>query len=114
MTDELVIGIDLGTTNSVVATVEHGRSVVIPNRGGAQLTPSVVAISPNGKRLVGQLAKRQATTNAEHTVHASKRLIGRKFSSKQVQEALSYLSHQVVQSVEVLTRTVAVIQVASR
>lgn len=90
---EPVIGIDLGTTNSVVATVEDGVPVVIANRGGYRLTPSIVAVSRNGKRLVGQLAKRQAITNAENTAYASKRLIGRKWSSSQVQEARSRLTY---------------------
>ena len=73
---EPVIGIDLGTTNSVVATVRDGQPRVIPNRTGQNLTPSIVAVAKNGKRLVGQLAKRQAVTNAENTVFAAKRLIG--------------------------------------
>ena len=93
---EPVIGIDLGTTNSVVATVQGNQPVVIKNRTGQALTPSIVAISKNGKRLVGQIAKRQAITNPTDTVYASKRLIGRKYSSAQVQEALKVLSYQVV------------------
>jgi molecular chaperone DnaK len=93
---EPVIGIDLGTTNSVVATVQGGQPVVIRNRTGANLTPSVVAVSKTGKRLVGQIAKRQAITNPQETVYAAKRLIGRKFSSQQVQDALKVLSYQVV------------------
>ncbi len=76
-----VIGIDLGTTNSCVAIVEDGTPVVIPNRGGYKTTPSMVAIAENGKRLVGHIAKRQAITNAENTVYAAKRLIGRKWGS---------------------------------
>src|SRR6476661_8395521 len=91
-----VIGIDLGTTNSVVATVQGGQPVVIKNRTGQNLTPSVVAVAKNGKRLVGQIAKRQAITNPQETVSASKRLIGRKFSSPQVQDALKVLAYQVV------------------
>ncbi len=91
-----VIGIDLGTTNSVVATVQAGAPTVIRNRTGATLTPSVVAVSKTGKRLVGQIAKRQAITNPQDTVYASKRLIGRKFSSQQVQDSLKVLSYQVV------------------
>ena len=90
---EKVIGIDLGTTNSCVAVVEDGRPVVIPNRGGYKTTPSMVAMTESGKRLVGHIAKRQAITNAEHTVYAAKRLIGRKWNSppvKQAQEACSY------------------------
>src|SRR5438270_11247421 len=91
-----VIGIDLGTTNSVVATVQTNQPVVIKNRTGQNLTPSVIAVSKTGKRLVGQIAKRQAITNPQETVYASKRLIGRKFSSQQVQEALKVLSYEVV------------------
>ncbi|MBI3185795.1 MAG: molecular chaperone DnaK [Myxococcales bacterium] len=91
-----VIGIDLGTTNSVVATVQGNQPVVIKNRTGHNLTPSVVAFSKTGKRLVGQIAKRQAITNAQDTVYASKRLLGRKFSSTQVQEAMKHLSYQIV------------------
>jgi molecular chaperone DnaK len=93
---EPVIGIDLGTTNSVVATVQSNQPVVIRNRTGSNLTPSVVAVSKTGKRLVGQIAKRQAITNPQETVYAAKRLIGRKFSSQQVQDALKVLSYQVV------------------
>ena len=93
---EPVIGIDLGTTNSVVATVQSGQPLVIRNRTGSNLTPSVVAVSKTGKRLVGQIAKRQAITNPQETVYAAKRLIGRKFSSQQVQDALKVLSYQVV------------------
>jgi molecular chaperone DnaK len=93
---EPVIGIDLGTTNSVVATVQSGTPVVIPNRAGYRLTPSVVAIAKNGKRLVGALARRQSVTNAERTVVSVKRLMGRKWSSRITQEALSRLSYDVV------------------
>src|SRR5712692_592523 len=93
---DVVIGIDLGTTNSVVATVQGDQPMVIRNRTGQNLTPSVVAISKNGKQLVGQLAKRQAITNPDGTVYATKRLIGRKFSSDQVGEAIKVLSYQVV------------------
>src|SRR5438105_2680492 len=93
---EPVIGIDLGTTNSVVATVQGGSPVVIPNRSGYRLTPSVVAIAKNGKRLVGALARRQAVTNAERTVVSVKRLMGRKWSSRTTQEALSRLPYTVV------------------
>lgn len=93
---EPVIGIDLGTTNSVVATVQGTQPVVIPSRQGSNLTPSVVALSKAGKRLIGQIAKRQAITNPQQTVYASKRLIGRKFSNQQVQDALKVLSYEVV------------------
>ncbi|MBJ6764299.1 molecular chaperone DnaK [Myxococcaceae bacterium JPH2] len=93
---EPLIGIDLGTTNSIVATVQDGQPVVIKNRTGQALTPSVVAVAKNGKRLVGSIAKRQAITNPQETVYAAKRLIGRKFSSHPVQDALRTLAYQVV------------------
>ncbi|WP_367360854.1 molecular chaperone DnaK [Syntrophus buswellii] len=80
-----IIGIDLGTTNSCVSVMEGGDPVVIANQEGNRTTPSVVAFSESGERLVGQVAKRQAVTNSENTVYAIKRLIGRKYSSKEVQ-----------------------------
>jgi molecular chaperone DnaK len=80
-----IIGIDLGTTNSCVAIMEGGDPVVIANQEGSRTTPSMVAFTDSGERLVGQVAKRQAVTNPENTVYAIKRLIGRKFSSKEVQ-----------------------------
>ena len=83
-----VIGIDLGTTNSCVSILEGSSPKVIPNRGGYRTTPSMVAIAENGKRLVGHVAKRQAVTNAQHTVFGSKRLIGRKWQSDIVQRYL--------------------------
>jgi len=92
---ELVIGIDLGTTNSVCATVQGGQPVVIPNRSGYRLTPSVVAMARNGKRLVGALARRQAVTNAERTVVAVKRLMGRRWSVKSTQETLQRMPYAV-------------------
>jgi len=94
---ERVIGIDLGTTNSCVAIVEDGVPTVIPNRGGYKTTPSMVAITEAGKRLVGHIAKRQAITNAENTVHAAKRLIGRKWSSPQVKNAILTASYKIVE-----------------
>jgi len=94
---ETVIGIDLGTTNSCVAVVEGGQPTVIANRGGYKTTPSMVAITEAGKRLVGHIAKRQAVTNAEHTVFAAKRLIGRKWDSQQVQNAISTCPYTIVQ-----------------
>jgi molecular chaperone DnaK len=94
---EKVIGIDLGTTNSCVAIVENGQPTVIPNRGGYKTTPSMVAITEAGKRLVGHIAKRQAITNAENTVYAAKRLIGRKFSSPQVKNAIATSSYRIVE-----------------
>jgi len=93
---EPVIGIDLGTTNSVVATVRDGQPRVIPNRTGQNLTPSIVAVAKNGKRLVGQLAKRQAITNAENTVFAAKRLIGRRWGSREVEDASRFLPYKLV------------------
>ncbi|MCP3161694.1 molecular chaperone DnaK [Myxococcus qinghaiensis] len=93
---EPLIGIDLGTTNSIVATVQDGQPVVIKNRTGQALTPSVIAMAKNGKRLVGGIAKRQAITNPQETVYAAKRLIGRKFSSHEVQDALRSLPYEVV------------------
>ncbi len=95
MPPEPVIGIDLGTTNSVVGTVQGGQPAVIKNRLGQNLTPSVVAVAKSGKQLVGQIAKRQAVTNPEGTVYAGKRLIGRKFSSERVQQVLKTLSYPV-------------------
>ena len=94
---ERVIGIDLGTTNSCVAIVEDGVPTVIPNRGGYKTTPSMVAITEAGKRLVGHIAKRQAITNAENTVYAAKRLIGRKWSSPQVKNAILTASYKIVE-----------------
>jgi molecular chaperone DnaK len=93
---EPVIGIDLGTTNSVVATVIDGVPRVIQNRSGQLLTPSVVAVARNGKRLVGQLAKRQAITNPENTVFAAKRLIGRRWGSQEVEDARKVLPYTLV------------------
>jgi molecular chaperone DnaK len=80
-----VIGIDLGTTNSVVAVVEAGEAVVIPNAEGSRLTPSVVAMNKSGERMVGQVARRQAVTNPENTIFSVKRFIGRKFADQLVQ-----------------------------
>ena len=79
------IGIDLGTTNSVVSVVQGGESVVIPNQEGNRTTPSVVAFTEKGERLVGQIAKRQAITNPENTVFSIKRLMGRKYNSPEVE-----------------------------
>jgi molecular chaperone DnaK len=93
---ERIIGIDLGTTNSCVAVVEGGVPKVIPNKGGYKTTPSIVAISESGRRLVGQMAKRQAITNARHTVYAAKRLIGRKWGSPPVQHCLETCPYEIV------------------
>ena len=79
-----VIGIDLGTTNSVVAVMEGGEPVVIPNAEGSRTTPSVVAFTKGGERLVGEVAKRQAITNPENTVFSIKRFMGRKYRDVEV------------------------------
>jgi len=91
-----IIGIDLGTTNSCVSFMEGQEAVVIPNSEGARTTPSVVALTEAGERLVGQIAKRQAITNPEHTVTSVKRLIGRKFETEEVQRALAGVTYKVV------------------
>ncbi len=76
-----VIGIDLGTTNSVVAVMQGGEPFIIPNQEGMRTTPSVVAFTEKGERLVGQIAKRQSITNPENTIFSIKRLMGRKYDS---------------------------------
>ena len=91
----MIIGIDLGTTNSCVAFVEGDHPVVIPNQEGSRTTPSTVAFTQEGELLVGQIAKRQATTNPENTVFAAKRLIGRKIDSEEVQSYLSRIPYQI-------------------
>jgi molecular chaperone DnaK len=93
-----VIGIDLGTTNSCVAVMEGGESVVIPNSEGSRTTPSMVAITESGERLVGQIAKRQAITNSDHTVYAVKRLIGRKFDSPEVKRSAALVPYRIIPS----------------
>ena len=92
-----VIGIDLGTTNSCVAILEDGQPVVIPNTGGYKTTPSIFAVTEEGKRLVGHLAKRQAITNAKNTVYAAKRLIGRAFDSPEVTRVQELLPYELVE-----------------
>jgi molecular chaperone DnaK len=92
------VGIDLGTTNSVVAVVQGGDSVVIPNQEGSRTTPSVVAVTEKGERLVGQIAKRQAITNPENTIFSIKRLMGRKFSSPEVEHAHKRLPYRIVEA----------------
>ncbi len=90
------IGIDLGTTNSCVALMEAGEPVVIANSEGSRTTPSMVAFAENGERPVGQVAKRQAITNPENTVHAIKRLIGRKFNSPEIQRSMKMVPYKIV------------------
>src|SRR5687767_8790094 len=89
-----VIGIDLGTTNSVVAVMENGQPTVIVNQEGSRLTPSVVGFAKDGERLVGQVAKRQAVTNPENTVFSIKRFMGRKFG--EVGSEVSRVPYRVV------------------
>ena len=91
-----IIGIDLGTTNSVVAVMEGGEPVVIPSAEGSRLFPSVVAVNPKtGERLVGQVAKRQAVINPQNTVYSVKRFMGRKYSDPEVQRAKGYVGYEV-------------------
>ncbi|WP_373324375.1 molecular chaperone DnaK [Tepidiforma flava] len=90
-----VLGIDLGTTNSCMAIMEGGEPVVIPNAEGARTTPSVVAITKSGERLVGQVAKRQAITNPENTIFSIKRFMGRKYSDPEVQRDLKLVPYKV-------------------
>jgi len=90
-----VIGIDLGTTNSCVSIMSGGEPIVIANAEGARTTPSVVAITEKGERLVGQIAKRQAITNPENTIFSVKRLMGRKFRSQQVTDAAKHLPYKI-------------------
>src|SRR3954471_11278039 len=93
-----VIGIDLGTTNSCVAVMEGGEPVVIPNSEGSRTTPSMVAYTESGERLVGQIAKRQAITNPENTIFAVKRLIGRRFDAPESKKAMSLSPFRVVEA----------------
>ncbi|MBM3127464.1 MAG: molecular chaperone DnaK [Chloroflexi bacterium] len=97
-TKSKIVGIDLGTTNSVVAVMEGGEPVVIPTAEGARLLPSVVAITKSGERLVGQVAKRQAITNPENTIFSIKRLMGRKFTDAEVQKARKILPYKIVEA----------------
>ena len=89
-----MIGIDLGTTSSCVAVMEGGVPQVIPNQEGARTTPSIVGFTAKGERLVGQIAKRQALTNPKNTVFAVTRLIGRKFDSREAEEAKRFMPFQ--------------------
>jgi len=93
-----LIGIDLGTTNSCVAVMEGGEPKVIANQEGARTTPSMVAFTDKGERLVGQVAKRQAITNPDNTIFAVKRLIGRKWKSKEIQEDVNILPYKMVKA----------------
>jgi len=90
-----IVGIDLGTTNSAVAVMEGGEPTVIPSSEGGRLVPSVVAISKQGERLVGQLARRQAVMNPENTIFSVKRFMGRKFNDPEVQKAMESVPYKV-------------------
>ena len=93
-----IIGIDLGTTNSCVAVLEGGTPKVIANSEGNNTTPSIIGFADNGERLVGQIAKRQAVTNPEKTIFEAKRLIGRKFSSREVQEFIKVAPFKIIEA----------------
>ena len=93
-----ILGIDLGTTNSCMAIMEAGEPKVIPNAEGSRTTPSVVAFTSSGERLVGQVARRQAITNSEKTMHAIKRLIGRKFDDNAVQKDIKVMPFKIVRA----------------
>ena len=95
-TTSRVIGIDLGTTNSCVAILENGEPIVIPNDEGGRTTPSVVGYSPDGERLVGQIAQRQAATNPEQTIYAAKRLIGRKVYDPEVRKYRELVPYEII------------------
>ncbi|HEX8185658.1 MAG TPA: Hsp70 family protein, partial [Blastocatellia bacterium] len=93
-----VIGIDLGTTNSCVAILEGGVTQIIPNKEGGRTTPSVVAFTEKGERLIGQIAKRQAITNSANTIYAVKRLMGRKFKSPEVERSRQVCSYEITEA----------------
>lgn len=93
-----VVGIDLGTTNSCIVVMEGGTAQVIPNQEGARTTPSIVAFTSKGERLVGQIAKRQALTNPQNTVYGVKRLIGRRFDSGEIRTAVKVLPYEVIEA----------------
>src|SRR6476659_10000846 len=93
-----IIGIDLGTTNSCVSVLDGGDAKVIPNAEGANTTPSILGFTNSGEKLVGQAAKRQAVTNPDKTIFEAKRLIGRKFSSKEVQEFAKIAPFKVIEA----------------
>ena len=93
-----VIGIDLGTTNCCIAVMEGAKPRVIVSREGARTTPSIVAFTPRGEKLIGQIAKRQSLTNPQNTIYSVKRLIGRKFESAEVGKARQIVPYQIVPS----------------
>src|ERR1700741_5538903 len=98
----VAIGIDLGTTNPVIAATQGAQTTVIPNAEGARTTPSVVACTPEGERLVGQLARRQAILNPKGTIYSAKRFIGRRYS--EIQSELTAVSYDVVPGPEDMAR----------
>ncbi|HTS14833.1 MAG TPA: Hsp70 family protein, partial [Candidatus Sulfotelmatobacter sp.] len=89
-----IIGIDLGTTNSVVAVMEAGEPTVIPSAEGGRTVPSVVAFTKSGERLVGQVAKRQAITNPHNTIYSIKRFMGRRWDDPEVQRTLQLVPYK--------------------
>jgi molecular chaperone DnaK len=93
-----IIGIDLGTTNSAMAVMEGGQPTIIANAEGGRTTPSMVAVSKNGERLVGQVAKRQSVINGDNTIYSVKRLIGRKFEDPEVQRDIKLMAYKIVKS----------------
>jgi molecular chaperone DnaK len=93
-----IIGIDLGTTNSCVAVLDNDSVRIIPNTIGGRTTPSLVAFTEKGERLLGQIAKRQAVTNSENTVYAVKRMMGRRYDDPEIQKIMSYLPYKVTES----------------
>src|SRR5215472_11933362 len=93
-----VIGIDLGTTNSVVAVMEAGEPTVLDNSEGSRTTPSIVAMTKGGERLVGQVAKRQAVTNPENTIYSIKRLMGRKYDDPEVQRTIKSVPYKIARA----------------
>ncbi|MDD3711838.1 MAG: molecular chaperone DnaK, partial [Patescibacteria group bacterium] len=95
-----ILGIDLGTTNSVMAIMEGGQPKILENAEGNRTTPSIVAISKSGERLVGQSAKRQAVINPENTVHSVKRLIGRKYGDEEVKKDIELVPYKIIQAGE--------------
>src|ERR1700693_3898513 len=93
-----VIGIDLGTTNSVVAVMEAGEPTVLENSEGSRLTPSVVAVTKRGESLVGEVGRRQAITNPENTIFSIKRLMGRKYDDPEVQRTMKSVPYKLTRA----------------
>ena len=93
-----IIGIDLGTTNSVVAVMQGGEPVVIPSREGERLIPSVVAVNKNGERLVGRVARNQSVINPTNTIFSVKRLMGGRFEDAEVQRAVSRVPYKITRA----------------